>query len=231
MDDTAKPAGYGRTVDSNIQDPISAVTSPAKTPDGQGRVLPGLLIGYARISRGDSQDLRRQIDELQIAGCASIYSDELSGGRAAESRPGFADALSHLRAGDTLVTVSLDRMSRSLSDLMSTIDDLVEAGVTIRILNLGDIDSRSPLGRVLLQILGAVSELERRLISERTLSGLAAAKRAGVRIGRPNSLTKQQIAGVIAMRATGSSAVATGRAFGVSERTVRRVCAQAFNGR
>ena len=185
-----------------------------------------MVIGYARVSRGDSQDLRRQIDELQNAGCVQIFSDELSGGRAAESRPGFADALSHLRAGDTLVTVSLDRMSRSLSDLMATVDDLVEQrGITIRILNLGDLDMKSSMTRILVQLLGAVAELERSMISERTLSGLAAAKRAGVRIGRPNALTDEQVAGVKAMRATGASAVGTGRAFGVSERTVRRVCA------
>ena len=225
MDDTAKPAGYGRTAHPINEAETRPAKSPAKMAGSQRTVMAGVRIGYARVSRGDSQDLRRQIDELQAAGCAQIFSDELSGGRAAESRPGFADALSHLRAGDTLVAVSLDRMSRSLSDLMRTVDDLVEQrGITIRILNLGDLNMKSSMTRILVQLLGAVAELERSMISERTLSGLAAARRAGVRIGRPNALTEEQIAGVLAMRATGSSAVATGRAFGVSERTVRRVC-------
>ncbi|WP_166871471.1 recombinase family protein [Salinibacterium sp. ZJ450] len=83
------------------------------------------IYGYARVSRGDSQSLDRQIQELTAVGCTRIFTDELSGGRATESRPGFADAISHLRSGDVLAAVSLDRLSRSLGDLMGTVDDLV----------------------------------------------------------------------------------------------------------
>ncbi|WP_370626960.1 recombinase family protein [Salinibacterium sp. ZJ450] len=93
----------------------------------------------------------------------------------------------------------------------------------MRVLNLGDLDPRSPLSRVLLQVLGAVAELERSLIRERTVSGMRAAKQRGARIGRPASLTPEQLKAVLAMRATGQSAAATARAFGVSERTIRRV--------
>ena len=240
MDDTAKPAGSGRTELANSNFATSRASTigngadrtAAKSASSQGTVPLGQIFGYARISRGDSQDLRRQLDALTDAGCTQIFSDEISGGKAAESRPGFAEALTYLRPSDVLASVSLDRMSRSLKDLMATVDDLVEQrGVTLRILNLGDLDMRSPMTRILVQVLGAVAELERAMISERTKSGLAASRRRGVKSGRPPALTGEQIAGVKAMRDTGSSAVAAGRAFGVSERTVRRVCSQDFNGR
>lgn len=142
------------------------------------------------------------------------------------TREGFTDLLDHLRDGDTLTVTSLDRLGRSLTDLMQTVEDLVEVrGVTVRVLNLGDLDTRQPLSRLLLVVLGAVADLERSLIRERTLSGLDAARRRNARLGRPSALTPEQVAAARAMRETGTSAATVRQAFGVSERTVRRLTA------
>ena len=184
-----------------------------------------VIYGYARISRGDSQSLVRQIFECRQAGATRVFSDQLSGGRATETRPGFADAVSHLRSGDVLVVVELSRLSRSLSDLMGTVDTLVERGVVVRVLGLGDFDNRSPTSRLLWSILGAVAEVERSLIRERTLSGLEQAKRAGVQLGRRPSLDALGIRTARSMRASGASVVEVGHALRVSERTIRRVLA------
>ncbi|MET4705941.1 recombinase family protein [Frigoribacterium sp. UYMn621] len=184
-----------------------------------------VVYGYARVSRGDSQSLDRQIFECTQAGATRVFTDQLSGGRATETRPGFADAVSHLRGGDVLVVVELSRLSRSLADLMRTVDQLVERGVVVRVLNLGDFDNRSPTSRLLWSILGAVAELERSLIRERTLSGLEQAKRSGVQLGRRPSLDPLGVRTAKSMRASGASVVEVGHALGVSERTVRRVLA------
>ena len=108
---------------------------------------------------------------------------------------------------------------------MGTVDTLVERGVVVRVLGLGDFDSRSPTSRLLWSILGAVAELERSLIRERTLSGLEQAKRAGVQLGRRPSLDALGIRTARSMRASGASVVEVGHALGVSERTIRRVLA------
>ena len=203
-----------------------AQSQPQLDPGGtpQGTFAP-VTYGYARVSRGDSQSLDRQIYECEQAGATRVFTDQLSGGRATENRPGFVDAVSHLRAHDILVVVELSRLSRSLSDLMGTVDQLVERGVVIRVLNLGDFDNRSPTSRLLWSILGAVAELERSLIRERTLSGLEQAKRSGVQLGRRPSLDALGIRTARSMRASGASVVEVGHALGVSERTVRRVLA------
>lgn len=194
----------------------------------QRTVSPGRTYGYARVSRGDSQSVARQEADLAAAGADRVFIDEVSGGRAAETRPGFAQMLEHLRQGDVVVVTEVSRLSRSLADLTVTLEDLVETrGVTVQVLGLGVFDPTSPTTRLLWQVLGAVAELERSLIRERTLSGLAEARRRGTRIGRPAALTDEQVAAVRAMRASGSSAAAVGRAFGVSERTIRRVCEEA----
>ena len=211
--------------ESNDVVPAQTRSQPDLAEGGQGTFVPvpPVTYGYARVSRGDSQSLDRQIFECTQAGATRVFADQLSGGRATESRPGFTDAVSHLRANDVLVVVELSRLSRSLSDLMRTVDQLVERGVVVRVLNLGDFDNRSPTSRLLWSILGAVAELERSLIRERTLSGLEQAKRSGVQLGRRPSLDALGVRTARSMRASGASVVEVGRALGVSERTVRRV--------
>lgn len=207
-------------------DVVPAQTVPELNPGetGHGTFVP-VVYGYARVSRGDSQSLDRQIFECTQVGATRVFTDQLSGGRATESRPGFADAVSHLRAHDILVVVELSRLSRSLTDLMGTVDQLVERGVVIRVLNLGDFDNRSPTSRLLWSILGAVAEMERSMIRERTLSGLEQARRSGVQLGRRPSLDALGVRTARSMRASGASVVQVGQALGVSERTVRRAIA------
>ena len=136
------------------------------------------LIGYARVST-DEQSTSAQADALRAASCAEIVEERASGGN--RTRPLLAGLLARLHAGDTLVVVRIDRLARSLSHLLTVIEDLRARGVHFR--SLGDpIDTSSPQGLFTLQVLGAAAEFERALIRERTLAGLAAARARG-RIG------------------------------------------------
>jgi DNA invertase Pin-like site-specific DNA recombinase len=139
------------------------------------------LIGYARVSTED-QATDAQVDVLKAAGCAEIFREHMSGAKA--SRPELAKALARVRRGDVLVVSRLDRLARSLSHLLSVIAELDAKGAHFK--SLADpIDTTTPQGRFALQVLGAVAELERALIQERTKDGLRAAKRRGRVGGNP----------------------------------------------
>lgn len=140
-----------------------------------------LLIGYARVSTGD-QDTRLQIDALNAAGveAARIYQETASGARGTH-RPALAAALRALRKGDTLVVWKLDRLGRSLEELIDTVRGLEAKGANLRIITM-QIDTATPGGRFIFHIFGALAEFERELIVERTNAGLAAARAQG-RIG------------------------------------------------
>jgi len=145
------------------------------------RLLPasaGRLIGYARVSTED-QGTDPQSDELRAAGCATIHEEHASG--ADRDRPVLALILREIRRGDTLVVVRLDRLARSVSHLLAVIEDLEAQGAHFRSLR-DPIDTSTPQGMFSLQVLGAVAQLERALIAERTKAGLLAARKRG-RIG------------------------------------------------
>lgn len=197
---------------------------------GVGTVSPvgaGRIYGYARVSRADSQDHEHQVAALRSSGATQVFTDEISGATPTADRPGFRDAVSHLRPGDVLVAAEMSRISRSLTDLISTIEQLAATGVTVRVLGLGDLDAGSATGRLMIGLLGLVSEFERSLIRSRTISGIANARRSGVRIGRPPALDAQGTRTLLAMRAAGASVPEICAALSVSERTVRRVSAEA----
>jgi DNA invertase Pin-like site-specific DNA recombinase len=139
------------------------------------------LIGYARVSTED-QITDRQLDELRAAGCAEVFEEHASGGN--RDRPVLAQALARVRAGDTLVVVSLDRLARSLSHLLVVIEGLQARGAFFRSLR-DPVDTASPQGLFTLQVLGAAAQLERALIRERTKSGMRAAAARGKRAGNP----------------------------------------------
>ena len=142
--------------------------------------MPG-PIGYARVSTSD-QDTGRQFDELRAAGCTILHQEHASGARRA--RPVLAALLRQIGQGDTLVVVKLDRLARSLEHLLEVVRTLEGRGAFLRV--LGDpIDTATPQGRFMLQMLGAVAEFERSLIRERVASGLARAARLGRRGGNP----------------------------------------------
>jgi DNA invertase Pin-like site-specific DNA recombinase len=153
----------------------------------------GRLIGYARVST-DDQGTDPQLDELQAAGCTEILEEHASG--ADRGRPVLARLLRTIRAGDTLVVVRLDRLARSVSHLLAVIEQLEAAGAHFRSLR-DPIDTTTPQGMFSLQVLGAVAQLERALIAERTKAGLRAARargriggNPGLRAGDPEAIRK-----------------------------------------
>lgn len=138
----------------------------------------GRLIGYARVST-DDQGTDPQLDELRAAGCSTIIEEHASG--ADRSRPVLIRLLKEIRSGETLVVVRLDRLARSVSHLLAVIEQLEDAGAHFRSLR-DPIDTTTPQGMFSLQVLGAVAQLERALIAERTKAGLRAAQ-SRVRVG------------------------------------------------
>src|SRR5438132_1254238 len=150
-----------------------------------------MQIGYARISTGE-QTLDLQLDALQAAGCAKVFTDTASGAKT--ERTGLSEALSHLRAGDVLVVWRLDRLGRSLRDLIDRLLDLDQRGIGFKSLT-ESIDTTTPGGKLIFHVFGALAEFERDLIRERTNAGLAAARARGRLGGRPKALgTARQLA-------------------------------------
>ncbi len=145
-----------------------------------------MLIGCARVSTAD-QDLTLQTDALTKAGCEKLFTDTASGAKA--DRPGLADALHVARAGDCIVVWKPDRLGRSIQGLISLAADLSERKVDFRSLTDG-FDTSTASGRLLFHILASLAEMERELIKERTIAGLAAArKKGGIGSGRKSALT------------------------------------------
>jgi DNA invertase Pin-like site-specific DNA recombinase len=150
-----------------------------------------MKIGYARVST-DDQNLALQLDALRAAGCETIHEDKASG--VLNGRKGLADALKRCAGGDVLVVWKLDRLARSLHDLVVIAEDLKGRGVGLKILT-GEgaaVDTTHPQGRMIFGILAVMAEFERELMSERTVAGMAAARNRGVRVGRPPKLTEFQ---------------------------------------
>lgn len=180
-----------------------------------------MKIGYARISRGDHQDSTAQLETLRAAGCEKIFSEEASGSQS--DRPKLNTALETLSPGDVLVVWKLDRLSRSLRDLLFTLERIERAGAGFQSLTEA-IDTTTASGRLLMQMLGAFAEFEREMIRERTLHGLENARRAGRHIGRKPKLKPAQQAELIRMieegRGTPNHAA---NIFNVSLSTVKRL--------
>jgi len=147
-----------------------------------------MLVGYARVST-DDQNLNLQRDALGQAGCEQIFEDQLSGAKA--ERPGLHQALQYARTGDTMVVWRLDRLSRSLKDLIEMVTLLESQGIGLKSLQEA-IDTSSSSGKLIFHIFGALAEFERNLIRERTQAGLQAARARGRKGGRPKSLNKDQ---------------------------------------
>lgn len=149
-----------------------------------------MLVGYARVSTQD-QKPQLQLDALKAAGCGRIFEEKASG--AQRERPGLKDALEFLREGDTLVVWKLDRLARSLRQLLETVELLEGRGIGLRSLT-ESIDTTTPGGRLIFHIFGALAEFERSVIRERTSAGLASARARGRVGGRPPAMTAGDIA-------------------------------------
>lgn len=147
-----------------------------------------MKIGYARVSTED-QLLDLQVEALRRAGCERIFEEKKSG--TLTRRPALQAALSALRQGDVLVVWKLDRLGRSLQDLIKTLGKLERRGIGFWSIS-DQIDTTTPAGKLVFHITGAVAEFERALISERTKAGMQAARRKGRKPGRPALLTPYQ---------------------------------------
>ncbi len=179
-----------------------------------------MLVGYARVSTQD-QNPALQLDALKAAGCERIYTEKASG--AQRDRPELKAALDYAREGDTLVVWKLDRLARSIRQLIETVEDLERRKIGLRSLTEA-IDTTTSSGRLIFHVFGALAEFERDLIRERTQAGLRAARARGRTGGRPKVLAdvkKQALAQ--ALYDGGQADVATiCRTLGISRATFYR---------
>ena len=181
------------------------------------------LIGLARVST-DAQDAQLQQDALTNTRCTRIYVEKVSTRKAAAERPGLAAALDYLRPGDTLVVWKLDRLGRSVKEVLTIADDLHARGIGVRILTGKLSGSYSPAGegKFFFTMMAAFAELERDIIHERTMAGLAAAKAQGRTGGRPTVMDADKLAAARARRARGESPAKIAKALGVSRASIYR---------
>lgn len=181
-----------------------------------------MKIGYARVSTED-QCLDLQHRALAEAQCDLVYEDKLSGVR--KSRKGLSKALRRCGAGDVLIVWKLDRLGRSLFDLVRTAEMLHARGAGLKILTGQGavIDTTTPEGRLVFGILAVMADFERELIRDRTRAGMAAARSRGVRLGRPSKVTPAQVRQARAWVAASSKTIAEiAEEFGVHVTTLRR---------
>ncbi len=187
----------------------------------------GRTFAYCRVSTAD-QTTENQTLAIKSAGYTlranRVVSETISGSVPAMERPGFLSLLNKMEEGDTLVVLKLDRLGRDSIDIQTTIQQLDDAGIRVVSLDLGNTDLTSGAGKLLMQVIAAVAEMERDRIRERTREGLARAKSEGVKLGRP--VADDVTAQVLSYRRQGYSQSATATALGISVRTVKRHCAK-----
>lgn len=175
-------------------------------------------IGYARVSTIE-QNEAGQVAALRAGGADEIYVDHASGKDM--DRPEWKACEARLHAGDVLIVTRIDRLGRSLIDLIETIEDLGRRGVEFRSLSEA-IDTSQPGGQLLFSITGAFAQYERAMIRTRTREGLVAARARGTRLGRPPALTAEQQATIYQLAGEGTSIAALARMFNVSRTTIYR---------
>ena len=188
----------------------------------------GALVGYARVSTRD-QKLDRQLDALNAAGCIRIFADKKSGKNA--EREELWKALDYLRPGDTLIVASLDRLGRSLQNLISIVAGLRKRGIGFRSLHEA-LDTTTPGGRLVFHVFAALAEFIRELIIEGTREGLDAARARGQRLGRPPAMTSEQIQHARALLAQPDATIASiARLLNVSRSTLYKYVPEPKEGR
>ena len=184
-----------------------------------------MILGYTRVSKGEEQNPALQRKALKEAMVERFFEEKASGAR--WDRPELQRLMDQLRPGDVVVVWKLDRLSRSLKDLLILMERIDKAGAGFRSLTEA-IDTTTPAGRMMMQMVGAFAEFEREMIRERTQAGLQAARAAGRTGGRPPKLTKQQrqdIAdNVLSGRKSGADMA---RLYSISETTVSRIVSRA----
>ena len=177
-----------------------------------------MFIGYARVSTAD-QNLDLQVDALRSAGCERIFTDRTSGARA--DRPGMREALDFARPGDVVVVWKLDRLSRSLGHLVETVQALEVRGLGFRSLTEA-LDTSRPEANAIFPIFAALCSVERSLIRERTMAGLAAARLRGRLGGRPRLFTAEKKRAALGLLANGTPPRDVASVLGISVPTLYR---------
>jgi DNA invertase Pin-like site-specific DNA recombinase len=190
---------------------------------GQTAVM--AILGYTRISTA-GQDDRLQRDALTAAGVQArdIYSDVTSGSKEAKHRPGMQKLMGYAQSGDTIVVWRIDRLGRSLLDVLNTVNGLRDKGIMVRSIADG-IDPETTTGRLMLNMLATLAEYERELIVERVKAGITAARGTGTVFGRPPTdpaLTAEKLQIVAKARAAGKSAQQAAQLVGWSRATLYR---------
>ena len=181
------------------------------------------MVGYARVSTHD-QNLSAQIEQLHAAGCTQLFVDQGSG-KATREHTDLGKMLAYVRPGDVVVVTQLDRLSRSLMDLLNLADQLGAKGVELRSLK-EPFDTTTDDGRLMFHVMGVLAEFERTRIRARTLEGLKAARARGRVGGRPRVLNEQQEALILQLRQKGESIREIGRILNVSAGTINRALAR-----
>lgn len=177
-----------------------------------------MLIGYARVSTQD-QNLELQLDALTKAGCQKVFEDTISGTRA--DRPGLGKALDMLREGDTLVVWKLDRLGRSVKQLVELVSALHKQNIQFKSLT-DSIDTGTPSGRFFFHVMASLAEMERDLIVERTRAGLDVARQLGRKGGRKPKMTDSKIESAKKLLASGVPPKDVAKNLGVSVPTLYR---------
>lgn len=181
-----------------------------------------MKIGYARVST-TGQDYETQLVKLKAEGCEEIFSEKQSG-KSAENREQLQACIKFARKGDVLVITKLDCLARSMADLWQIVRELEAKGVGFKVLDQDGMDTTTPTGKLLFTILGGIAEFERDLINARTAEGRAAAKLKGVKFGRKEKLTSEQVEALQAdVKAGELSMQAIGEKYGVTRKTVYRL--------
>ena len=192
--------------------PESSVKKTAET------TRKGDILGYARVSTAD-QDVAAQEDRLRQAGAIRVFVDVISGKQF--ERPGLTQLIDHARAGDSLCVTRLDRLGRSLKELLETVEDL--KAHDIHLVSLEErIDTTSAAGELVFHVFGAIAHFERRLISERTRDGIAAARKRGRRPGRP-ALDGETVSAAQALVEAGLTAGQAAKQLDIGRATAYRI--------
>jgi DNA invertase Pin-like site-specific DNA recombinase len=182
-----------------------------------------MIVGYARTSTVDQvAGFEAQFKELSVAGCEKIFREQVS---SIAVRGQLQSALEFVRDGDVFVVTKLDRLARSVADLMAILQALERKGVAVRILNLG-MDTQTPTGKLMLTVLGGVAQFEREMMLERQREGIAKAKSAGKYKGR-KPIAPERRQHVLRLAAEGATKISIARKLGVGEATVYRILAVA----
>lgn len=197
-----------------------------RTSFSDGNFIMSRVFAYCRVSTLE-QNTENQRREIEVAGFAvkpqRLIEEHISGSVAASERPGFTRLLDRMENGDVLIVTKLDRLGRNAMDVRKTVEQLAESGIRVHCLALGGVDLTSPAGKMTMQVISAVAEFEKDLLIERTHSGMARAKAAGKRFGRPPALNEEQQRSVLERLNAGNSVSTVAREFNTSRQTVLRI--------